>query len=296
MTSENNLKKSILYTRRGDKGLSQLYNGEKRPKASQIFHALGDLDETNSLIGLAIQYCKSNHKILNTPLFEISASCKISANHGSAWEEEDGSSQISSHSRVHQDEEYLYTRSDLSLITMLEEIQCCLLDIGSHIATPATHSTNEEKKIGTRFDPSRKLLKELEIWTDYVDSLNPPLRSFVLPGGNLAAAQLHLARSVCRRAERNIVSLAIDQDQCEGETNARDGNYENDSNLGLGEYGEHYQVRCYMNRLSDFLFASARWACVVSGDGEIAYKRSEHSVEGSEESELVFQRRRRCPV
>ena len=73
---------------------------------------------------------------------------------------------------------------------------------------------------------------KLEQWIDRLEADLPPLRRFILPGGSPAGAALHLARTVCRRAERRITSLGPDE---------VDGD-----------------LRAYVNRLSDFLFVAAR--------------------------------------
>ena len=73
----------------------------------------------------------------------------------------------------------------------------------------------------------------------------PPLRNFILPGGGLAAASLHVARSVCRRAERAVVPLV------------RDGECESAAAM-------------YLNRLSDYLFVAARYAA----DGDVVYQKA----------------------
>ena len=74
----------------------------------------------------------------------------------------------------------------------------------------------------------------LESWIDDLSADLGPLENFVLPGGSEGAALLHLARTVCRRAERRLVTLA--------------------ANEPIGEYTVHY-----LNRLSDLLFVMARW-------------------------------------
>jgi cob(I)alamin adenosyltransferase len=93
----------------------------------------------------------------------------------------------------------------------------------------------------------RILLKQVERLESEIDDLNhdlSPLRSFVLPGGHVAAAHLHLARTICRRAERLIVELKSHQ-------------------------GEHVSdgALIYINRLSDFFFVASRWTnAKTSGD------------------------------
>ena len=103
----------------------------------------------------------------------------------------------------------------------LVEIQHALLDLGAELAIPAE----------TRFPPGR--LERLDARIAQVNATLPPLREFILPGGTRAAAQAHVCRTVCRRAERAIVRLARTEP--------------------VGE-----PVRCYINRLSDWFFVLAR--------------------------------------
>jgi cob(I)alamin adenosyltransferase len=88
----------------------------------------------------------------------------------------------------------------------------------------------------------------LERWIDQMDAELPPLRNFVLPGGCRPAALAHVARAVCRRAEREVVSLCE-----EGETTAA-------------------EVLPLLNRLSDALFVCARWLNHLAGRGDIVWK------------------------
>jgi cob(I)alamin adenosyltransferase len=129
----------------------------------------------------------------------------------------------------------------------LEEIQSRLLDVGSCVATPL-NSLNQKAVEATRFDGANT--QRLEHWIDELDTKLPPLRNFILPSGGLASAQLHVARSVCRRAERSLVPL-LESEQ-----------------IGL----EVYQ---YMNRLSDFLFVSARYAAMREDKKEVVYKSTD---------------------
>ncbi|MGL4590832.1 MAG: cob(I)yrinic acid a,c-diamide adenosyltransferase [Aestuariivirga sp.] len=119
------------------------------------------------------------------------------------------------------------------LDAMLARIQNELFDLGADLCVPDTG-----KDLG--YEPLRILPKQYERIETEIDDLNgelQPLRSFVLPGGHPAAAHLHLARTICRRAERLIVELA-------------------------GKEGEHVSegAIAYINRLSDFFFVASRWA------------------------------------
>ena len=83
----------------------------------------------------------------------------------------------------------------------LEIIQHALFDVGAALATPRTRAVTS-KLDKTRFDDEATRL--LEHWIDQMDETLPKLHHFILPGGHPAGALLHLSRSICRRAERNM--------------------------------------------------------------------------------------------
>lgn len=130
---------------------------------------------------------------------------------------------------------------DAALDAMLERIQNDLFDLGAELATPVTP--------GTKVDPAMRLVitqAQVARLEKEIDALNAdlsPLRSFVLPGGAAAAAHLHLARTISRRAERVMVTLAETE-------------------------GEHLEptALAYVNRLSDFLFVASRYVNRDRGD------------------------------
>lgn len=131
----------------------------------------------------------------------------------------------------------LHTSADADLDRMLSRIQNDMFDLGADLATPET-----EEKID--YEPLRITDAQVTRIEADIDALNAglqPLRSFVLPGGSEAAAALHLARTVSRRAERDMVELAEQP----------------------GEHVNPVALR-YMNRVSDFLFVAAR---VVNDNG-----------------------------
>jgi len=138
-----------------------------------------------------------------------------------------------------------YCNEESNLQERLAIIQSRLLDIGSAIATPPTKS-KDNKLERVKFDSGH--VKLLESWIDQMDADVPPLRNFILPSGGLCATHLHLARSVCRRAERHCVALTSTDEVQDSVTK-------------------------YMNRLSDFLFAAARYAAMKEGREEVSYKK-----------------------
>ena len=124
------------------------------------------------------------------------------------------------------------------LDTMLANIQNDLFDLGADLATPDDGGKPDHEPL--RVVPAQVARIETDI--DRLNAELQPLRSFVLPGGSGAAAALHLARTICRRAERAMVALAAQEPG------------------KVGEAALHY-----INRLSDFLFVASRW---VNNKGE----------------------------
>jgi len=117
----------------------------------------------------------------------------------------------------------------------LARIQNDLFDLGAELSTPP-NSTKASKR-GERLTITPEQVRRLEEEIDELNSELQPLRSFVLPGGSPAAAALHLARTICRRAERLLVTLSADPN-------------EEISDVALQ----------YVNRLSDLLFVASRYA------------------------------------
>ncbi|HHZ81573.1 MAG TPA: cob(I)yrinic acid a,c-diamide adenosyltransferase [Flavobacteriales bacterium] len=126
-------------------------------------------------------------------------------------------------------------------LDFFRDIQSQLFTLGSHLAT----IDPEMKAKLPPFDSNA--VTAFEKWMDQVDENVPALKNFLLPGGHPSVADAHVARAVCRRAERRCVSLAQVADI--------------DSELII-----------YLNRLSDLLFTTARHLSNVTGTEEIAWK------------------------
>jgi cob(I)alamin adenosyltransferase len=119
-------------------------------------------------------------------------------------------------------------------------IQSDLFDIGAHLASPGT----------SRFGgPDAARIAALEQSIDAMEAELTPLKTFILPGGCLAAAHLHVARTVCRRAERLVVALRDDDEATLASIT-------------------------YLNRLSDFLFVAARYANRQQGVADVPWTRT----------------------
>merc|ERR1711988_723778 len=124
------------------------------------------------------------------------------SNHLKSGQDHQDESKISQFDDEH---ESIEITNDL-LERMVQHIQCRLHDMGASIATPPTSSKSTTKKLQyVKFD--KRHLPKLEQWIDLLDANVPPLTKFILPSGGLSASQLHVCRTVCRRAERVIVPL-----------------------------------------------------------------------------------------
>ncbi|GAB4140125.1 MAG: cob(I)yrinic acid a,c-diamide adenosyltransferase [Planctomycetaceae bacterium] len=139
----------------------------------------------------------------------------------------------------------------------LRTIQNDLFDLGADLCVPETDQTEETSS--TTPPPLRVTVEQvdtLESWIDNVNEKLEPLSSFILPGGTIASAQLHLARAVCRRVEIAVLRL-------------------------VEEEPINSQVAIYLNRLSDLLFVLAR-AANENGQSDILWVPGKHRERQSE--------------
>lgn len=131
-----------------------------------------------------------------------------------------------------------------SLDEKLARIQNELFDLGADLCVPDRGEKLE-------YEPLRVIASQwqrLETDIDHMNNELAPLRSFVLPAGHPAAAHLHLARTICRRAERVMVALSAEPDE-----------------------PVSADAMVYINRLSDFLFVASRWANARDG-GDVLWQ------------------------
>ncbi len=133
----------------------------------------------------------------------------------------------------------------ISLKSSLEAMQSRLFDLGADLATPS-NSQHEDKV--HRIDESN--IRWLENQIDIIDVDNAVMTNFVMPGGTSLAAHLHLCRTIARRAERLVVTLA-------------------------GHEPINQLTLVYLNRISDLLFAMARAANRLNGVPDVPWQKSE---------------------
>ena len=126
----------------------------------------------------------------------------------------------------------------------LQSVQQTLFDIGADLATP--HGTAFRDRLGRLVE--NEDVSALEKWIDECTDRTPELRAFVLPGGSEAGARLHIARCACRAAERLVVTLSKSEEV-------------------------RPEILAYLNRLSDCLFAAARFVNHVSGVADVAWQK-----------------------
>lgn len=126
---------------------------------------------------------------------------------------------------------------------MLHRIQNDLFNVGSDLATRPADRWEGMFRVGGAD------VKRLEDWIDELNDDVGPLREFILPGGGAVGSFLHQGRTVCRRAEREIVALMTEEED-----------------VGDGPM-------TYINRLSDYLFVLGRWAAKQLGEPEYMWER-----------------------
>jgi cob(I)alamin adenosyltransferase len=195
-----------LYTRSGDDGSTGLFGGQRVLKNHPRVEAYGTVDELNAALGLAAA--------------EIT---RLLGGSEKPWMDSKPSGFLQRASAI------------------IAQLQSRLFDIGADLATP--EESKHESKVKRI---SEEQIAESERWIDEIDAGNQPMNTFVMPGGTELAARLHLARTICRRAERAIVSLQRDETITPG-------------------------VLIYINRVSDLLFAMARRANAESGVADVPW-------------------------
>jgi cob(I)alamin adenosyltransferase len=187
-----------IYTRTGDSGQTHLADMSVTAKTDPRVAAYGDVDEANSIIGVAL------------------ATGQLPA----------------------------------EVAEVLRSIQNELFDLGADLSNPLKVSSDTPE---LRID--QPAIDRLESWCDRFGDPLPSLRSFILPGGSLAAAQLHVARTVARRAERSAWSAAE--------------RYGTQPAAGDSPGGVNPLAITYLNRLSDLLFILTR--AVNGADGDVLW-------------------------
>lgn len=130
----------------------------------------------------------------------------------------------------------------------LQRVQHELFAVGAELASP-----NPQRHGLVLLGPAA--IQRLEAEIDQLDETLPPLKQFILPSGCQAAAMLHVARAVCRRAERAVVALA------------------NSPGTKLSPH-----LLAYLNRLGDYLFVAARYANLQAGVAEVAWNKPQPDV------------------
>ena len=225
------MKLTKIYTKTGDEGETSLVGGIRIAKNAPRIEAYGTVDELSSHLGLLVAMLSKD------------------AEHGEDCQ---------------------------PIIETLERIQNNLFSISSILATDVEALSQNKAEWVNPYIESLEAFSEqlgstetplLEKLTDEYNAQLPVLNSFILPGGSMTAAQCHVCRAVCRRAERRIV------DKVQG---TKDGNgegllwYSNKLNqeTGIGKVGQ------YMNRLSDYLFVLARKINIINGKEEKTWQNT----------------------
>ena len=208
-----------LYTRSGDDGTTGLFGGQRVGKDHPRVEAYGTVDELNAVLGFAAAGLRARPSLERQHAAGL-GSCSDPA---------------------------LGAR----LGSMLMQLQSRLFDLGADLATPEK-SPNDSKEHDSKGHESRIRrvsagdVAEIELWIDEIDGGNDPIRVFVLPGGTELASRLHVARTVCRRAERAMIAVSREERVTP-------------------------QAIVYINRLSDLLFAMARRVNKAAGVADVQW-------------------------
>lgn len=132
-----------------------------------------------------------------------------------------------------------------------DQVWNCLISTQHQLFNLGSQLACEDESMRSKLPPvNKKLIDEMEANIDLMNEELPALKEFILPGGSKLAAQLHLSRTVCRRAERKLIQLNDAQ------------------NLS----SETLEVM-FLNRLSDFLFVLARYANLCAGVSDVSWKK-----------------------
>jgi cob(I)alamin adenosyltransferase len=185
-----------IYTKTGDTGETSLFDNSRVSKADPRVDAYGEVDEVNACLGAALAAVRLRPA-------EASTFAKATADKSAGQGLDD-------------------------ITSVLTTVQKDLFAVGARLADPSSRIAQRVTKAAVTADQ----IELLERTIDRLETELPPLRRFILPGGSPAGSLLHLARTVCRRAERRVVALGADS-------------------VDPG-------VIIYLNRLSDLLFVMAR--------------------------------------
>lgn len=217
---------SKIYTRTGDKGATALIGGTKVPKSHLRIESYGTIDELNSFIGLLNDHLAGTAagKPSDLPAFDQPPIATSDASSAAA------SATASA-------------RPPIAGSGQLKEIQDRLFTIGASLAC----DPDKEPRLKIP-DLKKEDVDWLEKEMDRMNETLPPMKSFILPGGHPAVSTAHIARCVCRRAERICVHMQETQ-----------------------LYIEPIVIQ-YLNRLSDYLFVLARYAGHILQVPEIPWK------------------------
>lgn len=205
---------SKIYTRTGDGGQTSLVGGTRVSKTHPRLEAYGTIDELSSHLGLLSALLQQKRQRLSLPDTERSSSRLPDTER--------------SGSRLPDTERFLLN------------IQHTLFVVSTLLAT-------EEDSHYRPAPLDKGAIAALEAEIDALQSDVPPLRAFIIPGGCAAAAEAHVCRTVCRRAERRVLSLSE-------------------------QVPVSADVVRYINRLSDYLFILARYLNIQSGTPEIEHR------------------------
>lgn len=259
---------SKIYTRTGDDGTTTLADGRRVSKADDIFWLMGDVDELNSHIGMARAYLAEQTKLDKQHGTQVRGSKKVKDG------EEKNSQAKNNQATVAAIPASAIPAMHTQLDEQLSIIQHLLFNVGGELAMPEYQGIELAHVVW------------LEQQIDAMNAQLKPLKDFILPAGSLLVSQLHVARSVCRRAERQAATINQQRhrsDKCRQATLSQNQTSENKQTItpeiiatetiAIGTVDKplpHLRptLMQLLNRLSDWLFVAARFCTQRSMDSE----------------------------
>jgi cob(I)alamin adenosyltransferase len=198
----------MIYTKTGDKGTTSLIGGKRVKKYSIRVESYGTLDELNSHLGLIRDLIIKRDRKKGKTLIEA--------------------------------------ENNPICVELLKNINI-LFKIQSIVASSSETKEEQEEICNKMWLSRREDIQNIEKSIDEMEAKLPKLKSFVLPTGYYISSHIHICRTICRRAERQLCRLNDESEVCE-------------------------QVLIYINRLSDYLFCLARYLMIQNKRDEILFK------------------------
>ena len=291
-----------IYTRTGDRGETGVMGGMRVSKGSMQLSVIGTVDELNSTLGLAVammesirQFRVSSFKFqeidiglarligqlrdIQRELFEMGAALAANNKIQNPNDKPNPKSKIQiQKSEVNELETRNWKLETRQMQRMAEEFvkgdnEGSRKGLGEFTDreqdAEETRRSVEDKERQGLFDAKR-----LEAMIDEMEADLPRLENFVLPGGGVVGAQLMVARTVCRRTEREFVRYSLGEKRKAENEKLQSKSKKLNNNMAIKHFNYESDILRYLNRLSDYLFVASRWVNWLMEEEESVWRRN----------------------